>query len=186
MMLILQQYDLKVKYAPGSELSVADALSRACLEETQESLVPDLGVNELQLTAHLPISQEIYSEFQKATSDDPTLHALSTVVRNGRPCHKRELPFAVCEYWSGRHEISVIYGLLFKAQKLIVPQSKRKEMLELIHESHQGMVRCKRARDILFWPGMSSHGRVAKGVQTIFGRLNSGNTKRVFKISVQS
>ena len=30
-------------------------------------------------------------------------------------------------------------------------------MLELIHESHQGIVKCKqRARDILFWPGMSS------------------------------
>ena len=30
-------------------------------------------------------------------------------------------------------------------------------MLELIHESHQGIIKCKqRARDILFWPGMSS------------------------------
>ena len=34
-------------------------------------------------------------------------------------------------------------------------QSKRKEMLELIHKSHQDIVKCKqRARDILFWPGM--------------------------------
>ena len=30
-------------------------------------------------------------------------------------------------------------------------------MLERIHESHQGIVKCKqRARDILFWSGMSS------------------------------
>jgi len=30
-------------------------------------------------------------------------------------------------------------------------------MLELIHKSHQGIVKCKqRARDVLFWPGMSS------------------------------
>ena len=27
-------------------------------------------------------------------------------------------------------------------------------------------------------------GRVAKGVQTIFGRLNSGNTKRVFTTQI--
>ena len=46
---------------------------------------------------------------------------------------------------------------LFQAQKLIVLQSMRKEMLALIHQSHQGIVKCKqRARDILFWPGMSS------------------------------
>ena len=157
MMLVLQRYDLKVKYVPGSELSVADALSRAYLEETNESLIPDLEVNEVQLTAHLPISQERYSEFKQATAADPTLKALSTVVRHGWPCHKQELPLAVREYWSCRDEISEVDGLLFKAQKLIVPQSKRKEMLELIHESHQGIVKCKqRARDILFWPGMSS------------------------------
>ena len=30
-------------------------------------------------------------------------------------------------------------------------------MLHRIHESHQGIVKCKhRARDSLFWPGMSS------------------------------
>ena len=146
-----------MKYVPASELSVADALSRAYLEETKESLIPDLEVNEVQLTAPLPISQERYCEFQQATAADPTLQVLSTVVHNGWPCHKQELPVAVREYWSCRDEISEIDGLLFKAQKLIVPQSKRKEMLELIHEKHQGIVKCKRrGRDILFWLGMSS------------------------------
>ena len=79
-MLVMQRYDLKVKYVPGSELSDADALSRAYLEETEESLTPDLEVNEVKLAAHLPISQERYCEFQKTTADDPTLQALSTVV----------------------------------------------------------------------------------------------------------
>ena len=73
MMLILQQYKLKVKYVPGSELSVADALSRAYLEETKESLISDLEVNEVQLTPHLPISRKRYCAFQQATAADPTL-----------------------------------------------------------------------------------------------------------------
>ena len=157
MMLILQRYELKVKYVPGSEPSVADALSRAYLEETKESLIPDLEVNEVQRTAHLPISHERYCEFQQASAADPTLQVLGTVIRNGWPCHKQELPLAVREYWSSRDEISEIDGLLFKAQKLIVPQSNRKEMLKLIHVSHEGIVKCKqRGRDILFRPGMSS------------------------------
>ena len=43
MMLTLQRYDLKVKYlGPGSELSVADALSRSYLHESTETLIPDL------------------------------------------------------------------------------------------------------------------------------------------------
>ena len=55
-----------------------------------------------------------------------------------------------------RDEVSPVDGLSFKAQKLIVPQSMRKEMLDRILESHQGIVKCKqRAREILFWPGLS-------------------------------
>ena len=80
MMLILQRYELKVKYVPGSEPSVADALSRAYLEETKES--PDLEVDEVQRTADLPISHERYCEFQQATAADPTQQVLSTVI----PC----------------------------------------------------------------------------------------------------
>ena len=157
MMLTLQRYDLKVKYLPGSELSVADALSRSYPQETTETLIPDLEVNEVHLTAHLPISPEKYAEFQKATADDPTMQALRSVVLNGWPGNEEELPGNVREYWCYRDEISSVDGLLFKAEKLIVPQSMRKEMLDRIHESHQGIVKCKqRARDILFWPGMSS------------------------------
>ena len=44
-MLTLQWYDLNVKYCPGVELSVADALSRSYLPETTETLIPDLEVN---------------------------------------------------------------------------------------------------------------------------------------------
>lgn len=46
---------------------------------------------------------------------------------------------------------------LFKGHKVIVPHQLRRQMLKKIHESHLGIVKCKqRARDVLFWPGMSS------------------------------
>ena len=60
MMLTLQRYDLKVKYRPGVELLVVDALSRSYLQETTETLILDLEVNEVHLTTHLPISPEKY------------------------------------------------------------------------------------------------------------------------------
>ena len=148
---------MEVKYLPGSELSVVDALSRSYLHESTETLIPDLEVNEIHLTVHFPFSPEKYAEFQNATTDDAAMQELRTVVLNGWPANKAELPRNVHEYWCHRDEIATIDGLLFKAQKLIVPQSMRKEMLALIHESHEGIVKCKqRARDILFWPGMSS------------------------------
>ena len=54
-------------------------------------------------------------------------------------------------------QLSSVDGLLFRAQWLIVPHSWWKELLDRIHESHQGIVKCKQwVQDILFWPGMSS------------------------------
>ena len=137
---------------------LADALSRAFLPETNEALVPDLEVNEVNLTTHLPISPEKYLEFQIATANDPEMQALQDAVLEGWPNSKAEVSVEIRrQYWTFRDEISCIDGLLFKGQKLIVPQALRPLMLEKIHESHQRIVKSKqRARDVLFWPGMAT------------------------------
>lgn len=45
--------------------------------------------------------------------------------------------------------------MIFNGERIVVPQSLRAEMLELIHESHLGMQKCKsRAREVLYWPSM--------------------------------
>ena len=156
-MLSLQKCDLQVNYHPGCKLVIADTLSRLYLQETRETLGPDLEVNEAHLTAHLPISPAKYAEFQKAAAEDQDMQALKCVVINGWPSSKTDLLRSIRQYWSCKHEISYIDDLLFKSHKLIVPQCLRKEMFELIHESHQGIVKCKqRARGVLFWPVMST------------------------------
>ena len=152
MLMSLQRYDLKVGYKPGAEMYIADALSRAYLPETNESLVPELEVNEVSLTAHLPISSDKYVEFKKATAEDQVIQLLHYTVFDGWPNTKAELPVDIRPY---RDEVSCVDGLLFKGNKLVVPHALRAQMLDKIHESHQGIVKCKqRARDILFWPGM--------------------------------
>jgi hypothetical protein len=48
---------------------------------------------------------------------------------------------------------------MFKGHKIIlhVPNKLRKAMLDRNHSFHLGMVKCKiRARETLFWPGMTS------------------------------
>ena len=165
MLMSLQRYDLKVGYKQGAEMYIADALNKAYLPETNESLVPELEVNEVNLTAHLPISPGKYAEFKKATAEDQVMQLLQDTVFDGWPNTKAELPVDIRPYWTYRDEVSCVDGLLFKGNKLVVPHALRAQMLDKIHESHQGIVKCKqRARDILFWPGMSAQieDRVAK------------------------
>ena len=56
-----------------------------------------------------------------------------------------------------RDELTCLDGLLLKGDKIIVPKTLQSEMLEKINETHLGIVKCKnRARQVLFWPGMSA------------------------------
>ena len=103
------------------------------------------------------MSRQRYEEFQRKTAQDPVMQILTDTVLEGWSEDKTKLSPDLRIYWPFRDEISVIDGLLFKGPKVIVPSALRAEMLDKIHEGHLGMVKCKQhARDILFWPGMSS------------------------------
>ena len=54
-------------------------------------------------------------------------------------------------------EISYQNGLIFKSERIVVPQALRDDMTKRLHSSHLGVEGClRRAREILYWPKMSS------------------------------
>ncbi|XP_048581589.1 uncharacterized protein K02A2.6-like [Nematostella vectensis] len=87
---------------------------------------------------------------------DEKLQRLKETVLQGWPETKQEADPRVAEYWTYRDEISVYNGVLYKGERVIVPSSLRKKLMSRVHASHQGEQAClRRARDALFWPGMS-------------------------------
>ena len=56
-------------------------------------------------------------------------------------------------YWQIQDELSVVHGLLLKAERIVIPTSLRLEMLDRIHEGHQGVTKC--TKPVLWWPGLS-------------------------------
>ena len=54
-------------------------------------------------------------------------------------------------------QISLSNSILFKGEKIIIPKAMQPEMLKLIHRSHLGIAKSfSWARDVLYWPGISS------------------------------
>ena len=67
------------------------------------------------------------------------------------------MPISVREYWNYRDEVSLHNGILFKRQRIIVPKAMRSEIILRSHASHLGIEAClRKARDVVFWPGMNS------------------------------
>lgn len=90
------------------------------------------------------------------------------------------MPHNIQPFWTFREEISFAPGLLFKAEKFIVPLQLRPQMLDKIHESHLGVVKCKeRAQDVLYWPGMSTETEKVKAQCDVCNEVRNSNQKEL-------
>ena len=153
----LLRFHFTISHVPGKNLVTADALSRAPLQPTpshakEEEI--DLYVDSVLL--QLPATDKRLEEISAKQQEDPVCKKLLEYCEEGWPdFHK--IPSSLSPYWSSRGEISQVRGLLLKGSRLIIPSSMRLEILEQIHEGHQGIVKCRRrAKDSVWWPGLSN------------------------------
>src|SRR5436190_4062297 len=155
MLLKLIRYDFVVGYCPGKDLFIADTLSRAYIDCPVLD-DPELSYVVHSLSRHFPITDERRKEFQQATEEDEGLKAVKSYFLNGWPNHKSNCHFQAQRFWNIKDDIHVQDDLVFFECRLIVPKSLQKFMLNLIHESHFGMTKCKtRARELVYWVGMN-------------------------------
>ena len=104
----------------------------------------------------LNISDGGVSKIKEATQADAEMLALIKVIQAGWPESQDELPISVKDYFTFRDELSVQNGLIFKGDRLVVPQAIRPEMIRRIHSSHLGIQSClRRAREAVYWPLMN-------------------------------
>ncbi len=151
MMLKLKGYDLKVEYLPGKKQVIADTLSRASLNKVP----PERNEFRVNMLERISITQEKYQELQQRTAHE--LHDLYSIILSGWPDTKQEVPHSIKPYWDCRDELAVLDGVIYRGMRIVVPPSMRAQMLDIIHEVHLGIVKSKqRAREALYWPGMSS------------------------------
>ena len=92
---------------------------------------------------------------QNATENDQVLQKLKKLILDGFPDSKSSMPAELIPYFQVRSELSIAEGLIFKGDKIVIPESLRKEMKERIHMGHMGIERCKaRARQLMYWPNI--------------------------------
>ncbi len=159
LMLRMQKYDVRVVYIPGKFMFTADTLSRSC---RPSNAAADSSSDECvqayvdMVVSSLPVSQQRYDEIRRETNKDKTLQVLKVAIQSGWPEYKHACPREICEYFNVRAELNVIDDVIFKGDRIVIPRSLRRHMLEKIHAGHLGMDKCKRrARDLLYWPGMN-------------------------------
>ena len=130
-----------------------------CFVDSIVQKIPDaeeFEVNAIEVKSVSNLSESTYRELLEETKKDEVLHKLSEVIKK-IPYVKTQVHHLVRSYWNCINEISEIDGILFKGERVIIPQSMQQYILKVIHQIHLGMVKCKQlARDLVFWKGMNS------------------------------
>lgn len=106
---------------------------------------------------------EKFKEIQANQKNDATCQFLTQFSTEGWPA-KKALDQECRAYWQHRSDIVVEDGLLMRGSRIIIPKAMRNQVLDSIHQGHQGIVKCRaRARESVWWPGLSKQIELVKG-----------------------
>ena len=141
MLLRIRQYDATIKYVPGRDIPLADALSRVNPCNTGPIEGIDLSVHETHM--YLNASPARITQIRDETENDGTLHALREIISHGWPESRAQCPVHLMDFWNFRDELNVEDGIVLKGNRIVVPKSLHAAVLEQVHYVHQGAEKCK-------------------------------------------
>ena len=160
MLLQLQKYTFQLVYIPGTQLVVADTLSRACLPD-QTAEPADEEIAALTDAEQLDVLKMVASPatielIKSAAASDEQYQLLRRQIDVGWH-DASSVPPAIKEFMTFADELTEVDELVFKGDRVVVPQDARGEILRRLHSLHIGMNGCiRRARESVFYPGLTA------------------------------
>ena len=155
----LMRFNPVAEYAPGKTLVIADTLSRSPLASTcaETDTHSDVACYVDSVVEGIPASSSKMDEIRTATAADAELLSVVKLIKKGWPEHLSNVPMDAREYVQVKSELSEHNGLVLRGSRIVVPKSMRGEILQKIHEGHQGLVKCReRACSSVWWPRLST------------------------------
>ena len=151
----LSKFNYDIKYVPGRNLDVPDALSRAPIKdaaEKSEEPTVDIYVNAIIEESHDMMMGEDQIRIQQGRDSD--ICQLKMYVTEGWP-RKDQVTGMIRSYYKYRDNLKIDKCILVYDDRIVVPKQVRKWVLQAIHEGHQGIGKCvARAREAVWWPGL--------------------------------
>ena len=137
-----QPFTFRVRYVPGPQ-NIADALSRLPANHLPADYTGETATEESVYT------MTTLSASVSIRDIDTELQSVRQFVKTGDAAH---LPRP---YLPLRYELTTIGQVVLRGTCIVPPASLRSQILQLVHEGHQGIVKTKeRLRTKVWWPGI--------------------------------
>ena len=143
MLLRLQKYDFILRYKPGKDLNIADALSRAYIPDCGSDRIEEALTCAINLVINtIPATDKRMHKIRDGTKNDKSLRILKRMILDGWPDIQSQIPEEVQPYQNFRDELSEADGVLLKGERLIIPSCLQQDILQRIHMGHMGITKC--------------------------------------------
>ena len=145
-------YLFTVRYIPGVTNQLADCLSRLGGQKDTIKL-PMLHIH--QIMSQWNARSDSLNDIRITTQEDDEFALLKHTIIHGWPSTIREIPSQFQPHLTFREELTVGDGIVLKGTHIVIPHRKHQATLNLIHEGHLGLGKCKLgAKDTVYWPGL--------------------------------
>lgn len=146
----LQQYIFKIEYVEGAN-NMADPLSRLLRQnKPADSPIEQLTEAYINFIAHEALPKAItWKMIQHESSKDSEMEAIRLALSNNDWSNE------AAQYRAVASELAVCEGVVLRGNRLVIPSSLRKRILNLANSVHQGITRTKALlRSKVWWPGV--------------------------------
>ena len=162
----IMAYSFTAEWVKGALNNAPDALSRhpvsdplpqEVLAEQDSNNNPEATIAEIRAVSNGQQESLHLQTLRKHTEQDQEYQQLLHFIQNGFPEHRNSLPEECRRYWNVRSQLALDDGFIVYGCRLLIPSRMRHDILQQLHDSHQGSVRTKqRARLVVYWPGIDN------------------------------
>ena len=100
-----------------------------------------------------PLTSQRLSLIREATKGDEELSAVFQYTDSGWPSHASSVAPIAQPYYGVRGHLSIHNWLIMYNNRLTIPRFLQADVLQKIHEGHQGITKCQaRAHQSVWWP----------------------------------
>ena len=141
------RYSFKIVYIPGKNNQVADAVSRYPVKNSQDdelfnssgmaSLTPDEYIISTAINSLFSIDElksVTWEKVEEETLKDTKMKKLLDLIQEGAPA--TQWPLELMEYSRFKSDLSSIGAMVLYKNRIVVPSSLRKMIMDNIHSAH--------------------------------------------------
>ena len=149
--------DIKFYYQNGSSMHISDALSRLSDHNTKRGNAEEVKGLNIQICEVSPVQSNLtITQIQAETARDPDMQQLIKYIIEGWPTRQQDVIQQLQSYHTFKEEMSVIDGLVFKGERIIIPIALQDKALQAIHRSHMGIQKTlDRSKGCFYCSGIS-------------------------------